>query len=100
MSLRVEVLLPVCVLSPWVVELYLCRDTLSVANTFITEQRHTNQSRLETFCPILAHALIPNYIFFFLHNVIWTKYLNKGSSLALTASRTIFRTFPLHKRVL
>jgi len=33
-SLRVEVLLPVCVLSSWVAELYISRDALSVAHTF------------------------------------------------------------------
>ncbi len=64
MSLRVEVLLSVCVLSPWVAELYISRDTLSVAHTF-TEQQHTNQSRLELIRPILGDALILNYIFFF-----------------------------------
>lgn len=56
MSLRVEVLLSVCVLSSWVAELYISHDTLSVAHTF-TEQRHTNQSRLELFCPILGDVL-------------------------------------------
>ncbi len=67
-SLRVEVLLSVCVLSPWVAELYLSRDTLSVAHTF-TEQQHTYQSRLELIRPILGD------LFSF---IIWTKSLNKG----------------------
>lgn len=57
MSLRVEVLLPVCVLSHWVAELYISRDTLSVAHTF-TELQHTNQSGLETFGPNLGAVQI------------------------------------------
>lgn len=64
MSLRVEVLLPVCVLSSWVAELYISRDTLSVAHTFTERQTHKSEQTRAVWAQF-GHGIDSKFIIFF-----------------------------------